>query len=72
MPAKLDMVIVGSGPGGMAAGILAKQKNLSYLTLKKTTPCRESLTPIPREKRPVGMLASLRLSRMRCFPKSSA
>ncbi len=35
MPAKLDMVIVGSGPGGMAAGILAKQKNLSYVILEK-------------------------------------
>jgi thioredoxin reductase len=33
MPGKLDMIIVGSGPGGMAAGILAEQKNLSYLIL---------------------------------------
>ncbi|MCP3940703.1 MAG: NAD(P)-binding domain-containing protein [Desulfobacteraceae bacterium] len=35
MPAKLDMIIIGSGPGGMAAGILAKRKNLSYLILEK-------------------------------------
>ncbi len=35
MTAKLDIVIVGSGPGGMAAGILAKQKNLSYIILEK-------------------------------------
>ena len=35
MTAKLDLVIVGSGPGGMAAGILAKQKNLSYIILEK-------------------------------------
>ncbi len=35
MTAKLDLVIVGSGPGGMAAGILAKQQNLSYIILEK-------------------------------------
>lgn len=35
MTAKLDMVIVGSGPGGMAAGILARQKNLTYIILEK-------------------------------------
>ena len=35
MTAKLDLVIVGSGPGGMAAGILARKKNLSYIILEK-------------------------------------
>ena len=35
MTAKLDLVIIGSGPGGMAAGILAKKKNLSYIILEK-------------------------------------
>ena len=35
MPAKLDMVIVGSGPGGLTAGILAQKKGLSYVILEK-------------------------------------
>lgn len=35
MAEKLDLVIVGAGPGGMAAGILAKEKGLSYLILEK-------------------------------------
>ena len=35
MPSKLDLLIVGSGPGGMAAGILAQQKKYEYLILEK-------------------------------------
>lgn len=35
MPAKLDMVIVGSGPGGLAAGLLAKKHSKSFIILEK-------------------------------------
>lgn len=35
MPAKLDVVIVGSGPGGLAAGLLAKQQSRSFIILEK-------------------------------------
>lgn len=35
MPEKLDMVIVGSGPGGLAAAVLAKQQKKSAIVLEK-------------------------------------
>lgn len=35
MSAKLDLIIVGSGPGGLAAGILAKKHNKSFLIIEK-------------------------------------
>jgi len=35
MPAKLDLVIIGSGPGGLAAGLLAKKQSKSYIILEK-------------------------------------
>ncbi|HCY85626.1 MAG TPA: pyridine nucleotide-disulfide oxidoreductase [Desulfobacteraceae bacterium] len=35
MSDKLDILIVGAGPGGMAAGILAKQAGLSYAIIEK-------------------------------------
>jgi thioredoxin reductase len=52
MPAKLDMVIVGSGPGGMAAGILAKQNNLSYVILEKgRNPMQGIIDTYPKGKK---------------------
>jgi thioredoxin reductase len=52
MPGKLDMIIVGSGPGGMAAGILAEQKNLSYLILEKgSNPMQGIIDTYPRGKK---------------------
>ncbi len=52
MPAKLDMLIVGSGPGGMAAGILAKQKNLSYVILEKgRNPMQGIIDTYPKGKK---------------------
>jgi thioredoxin reductase len=52
MTAKLDMVIVGSGPGGMAAGILAEQKNLSYIILEKGhNPMQGIIDTYPRGKK---------------------
>ncbi len=35
MAAKLDLVIIGSGPGGIAAGLLAKQQSKSFVILEK-------------------------------------
>ncbi len=35
MPAKLDMVIVGSGPGGLAAGLIAQRQSKSFIILEK-------------------------------------
>ncbi len=35
MPEKLDIVIVGSGPGGLAAGLLAERSAKSYVILEK-------------------------------------
>ncbi|NOX32162.1 MAG: NAD(P)-binding domain-containing protein [Deltaproteobacteria bacterium] len=35
MPLKLDMIIIGSGPGGIAAGLLAKQQSKSFVILEK-------------------------------------
>ncbi len=35
MSAKLDLVIIGSGPGGIAAGILAKKNDTSFLMIEK-------------------------------------
>ena len=35
MPAKLDVVIIGSGPGGLSAAIIAKQQSKSFLILEK-------------------------------------
>lgn len=35
MPAKLDMVIIGSGPGGLAAAVLAKKQSKSFIILEK-------------------------------------
>lgn len=37
MAAKLDMVIIGSGPGGLAAALLAKKNKKSFLILEKGT-----------------------------------
>lgn len=52
MTAKLDMVIVGSGPGGMAAGILAKRKNLSYIILEKGhNPMQGIINTYPKGKK---------------------
>lgn len=35
MPSKYDLIIVGSGPGGIAAGLLAKEQNRSCLIVEK-------------------------------------
>ena len=35
MSAKLDMVIIGAGPGGIAAGLIAARSSKSYLILEK-------------------------------------
>ena len=35
MSAALDVIIVGSGPGGLAAALLAKQHSRSFLILEK-------------------------------------
>ncbi len=35
MTAKLDIVIIGSGPGGLSAAIIAKQQSKSFLILEK-------------------------------------
>ncbi len=35
MPATLDLVIIGSGPGGIAAGLLAKRQGKSVIILEK-------------------------------------
>lgn len=35
MPAKVDMVIIGSGPGGLAAAVLAKKHSKSCVVLEK-------------------------------------
>ncbi|NOR25677.1 MAG: FAD-binding protein [Desulforhopalus sp.] len=35
MVTKLDVVIIGSGPGGLAAGLLAKKQHRSYVILEK-------------------------------------
>ena len=50
--AKLDMVIVGSGPGGMAAGILAQKKDLSYIILEKgNNPMQGIVDTYPKGKK---------------------
>jgi thioredoxin reductase len=52
MTTKLDLVIVGSGPGGMAAGILAKQKDLSYIILEKGhNPMQGIINTYPKGKK---------------------
>ncbi len=35
MPSKLDMIIIGSGPGGLSSALLAKKESRSYLILEK-------------------------------------
>ncbi len=35
MAAKLDLIIIGSGPGGIAAAVIAKQHNKSFVILEK-------------------------------------
>ncbi len=35
MSEKLDLIIIGSGPGGLTAGLLARQRSKSYLILEK-------------------------------------
>ncbi len=32
---RFDIIIIGAGPGGVAAGFLAKQANKSYVILEK-------------------------------------
>lgn len=52
MSGKLDVLIVGSGPGGMAAGLLAKENNLSYLILEKgQSPMQGIIDTYPKGKK---------------------
>lgn len=44
MPAKLDMVIIGSGPGGLAAGLLAKKQSKSFIILEKGSHTMQGIT----------------------------
>ena len=44
MPAKLDMVIIGSGPGGLAAGLLAKKHSKSFIILEKGSHTMQGIT----------------------------
>lgn len=52
MQKKLDLVIVGSGPGGIAAGVLAEQHSKSYLILEKGSHVMQGiLETYPRGKK---------------------
>ena len=44
MQKKLDIVIVGSGPGGLAAGILASKNSKSYVILEKGNQVMQGIT----------------------------
>ncbi|MDD9303374.1 MAG: NAD(P)-binding domain-containing protein [Desulfobacter sp.] len=52
MTKKLDILIIGAGPGGMAAGILAKKAGLSCLILEKgSTPMQGIIDTYPKGKK---------------------
>ncbi|MCK5312129.1 MAG: NAD(P)-binding domain-containing protein [Desulfobacteraceae bacterium] len=44
MQEKLDLVIVGSGPGGISAGLLAKKHSKSYVVLEKGSQVMQGIT----------------------------
>jgi thioredoxin reductase len=52
MPAKLDMVIVGSGPGGLSAALMAEQQSRSYVILEKgSQPMQGIIDTYPKGKK---------------------
>jgi thioredoxin reductase len=52
MPAKLDMVIIGSGPGGLSAALLAKKASKSFLILEKGShPMQGIIDTYPKGKK---------------------
>lgn len=52
MAEKLDILIVGAGPGGMAAGILARNAGLSYLIIEKgSNPMQGIIDTYPKGKK---------------------
>jgi len=52
MPGKLDMVIVGSGPGGLAAALLAKKQSRPFLILEKgSQPMQGIIDTYPKGKK---------------------
>ena len=52
MPAKLDMIIVGSGPGGLSAALLAEKASKSYVILEKRSKVMQGIIDTyPRGKK---------------------
>jgi thioredoxin reductase len=52
MSEKLDMVIIGSGPGGLSAALLAKKQSKSFIILEKGSyPMQGIINSYPKEKK---------------------
>ena len=43
-----DVIIVGSGPGGLMAAVAAEKRKLSYLVIDKNAIAGKKLTPLKK------------------------
>jgi thioredoxin reductase (NADPH) len=49
-PNVYDVIVVGSGPGGLSAGLAAKEQGLKYLVLEKSTDSTDTIRNFPKAK----------------------
>jgi thioredoxin reductase (NADPH) len=49
-PNVYDVIVVGSGPGGLSAGLSAKEQGLKYLLLEKATDSTDTIRNFPKAK----------------------